>query len=111
VDTVRVSLWAGSREEYERNYHGTGADVLARVIGGLRRLSAACMASVGRSPRLILHEPLNRYNMLGLPGFLELAAATGSLALSTKPTAGRLCAISKGTPCEGGIVNQARQWL
>lgn len=85
VDTVRVSLWASSQEEYERNYPGTGADVFARVTEGLRRLSAACKASAGRSPRLILHQPLNRYNMPGLRGFLELAASTGCDGVSFSP--------------------------
>jgi MoaA/NifB/PqqE/SkfB family radical SAM enzyme len=85
VDTVRVSLWASSQEEYERNYPDTPSGLFETVTGGLRRLSAASKASTGRRPRLLLHQPLNRYNLSGLSGFLELAASTGCDGVSFSP--------------------------
>lgn len=85
LDALRVSLWAGSSEEYENNYPGTPPGLFATVADGLRRLSGASKARGGQSPRLILHAPLNRYNMRGLHGFLELAATTGCDGVSFSP--------------------------
>jgi MoaA/NifB/PqqE/SkfB family radical SAM enzyme len=85
LDVLRVSLWAGSSAEYEKNYPGAPSGLLAVVTEGLRRLSDARKTNGGRNPRLILHEPLNRHNMRGLRGFLELVSATGCDGVSFSP--------------------------
>jgi MoaA/NifB/PqqE/SkfB family radical SAM enzyme len=85
LDVLRVSLWAGSSEEYAKNYPGSPSEQFENVAEGLHRLSAARKSRGVRKPRLILHEPLNRHNMRGLPGFVELAATTGCDGVSFSP--------------------------
>lgn len=118
LDVLRVSLWAGSSEEYEKNYPGTPSGLLETVSSGLRRLSAAGKGSGGRGPRLILHEPLNRHNMRGLRNFLELAAGAGCDGVSFSPMrawgGGPLDEFLIGDQDLGelrGVLRQARRWL
>lgn len=85
LDVLRVSLWAGSSEEYAKNYPGTPPGVFEKVAEGLRRVSDARKARGIRKPRLIVHEPLNRHNLRGLRDFLDLAARTGCDGVSFSP--------------------------
>ena len=85
LHTLRVSLWAGSQEEYQKNYPGTPSNLFPAVTEGLRRFSVARTMRHRKHPRLVLHEPLNRNNAQGIQTFVGLAAATGCDGVSFSP--------------------------
>ena len=73
LDLVRVSLWASSRDEYERNYPGTKTDYFEKVLNGLRLLASAKDSQESSSPCVTLHSVLNSQNVGGIGSFVDLA--------------------------------------
>jgi len=85
VDRIRVSLWAGSKAEYEANYPGTDGRYFDRVVDGLRNLSAAKQRLGKTHPRVSVHNVLNRNNYRGLRAFADLVIDSGADAMSFMP--------------------------
>ena len=85
LHVLRVSLWASSRAEFERNYPGTNPDLFDRVVEGLKRLSSRKAARNGKLPHLVLHEPIDVHNFAGIDSFVELAIETGCDGVSFSP--------------------------
>ena len=85
LDKIRVSLWAGSRAEYEANCAGTDGRYFDRVVDGLRNLTSA-KARLGKNcPRVIVHSVLNRNNYRGVKAFAEMAVEARVNAVSFSP--------------------------
>jgi MoaA/NifB/PqqE/SkfB family radical SAM enzyme len=82
---MRVSLWASSPHEYERNYPGTKPDYFPRVVSGLRLLASAKDSCKSTFPRVALHSVVNRHNFRGINSFVDLALETRCNAVSFSP--------------------------
>jgi len=85
LDELRVSLWAADEHEYARNYGGTSPKMFQRVIDGARLVSDARPAGRLRTPRIVLHRPIDREGFRGLDRMVALARAAGCDALSFSP--------------------------
>jgi radical SAM protein with 4Fe4S-binding SPASM domain len=75
VDTIKVSLWASSAEQYERNYPGCSRKYFERTIEGLRVLAEMKQGNPRFSPRVILYHVINRNNFRTLNAIVDLAHA------------------------------------
>jgi MoaA/NifB/PqqE/SkfB family radical SAM enzyme len=85
LDILKVSLWGTTPEEYEKNYPGTPSNHLERVVDGLRTMSGLKAELRSTRPVVKLHQPVNRYNFLGLDRLIALARETGCDFLSLSP--------------------------
>jgi MoaA/NifB/PqqE/SkfB family radical SAM enzyme len=107
LDVLKVSLWASSPEEYERNYPGTNPENFRRVVEGLKLLGRLKAAQASKLPSVVLHQPINRYNFQNTSALVNLALATGCDGLSFSPfktrggrlTAGALSADAEQAFC------------
>lgn len=77
LDILRVSLWVTSREEYEQNHPQSNPDNFKRIIDGLKFMSQFKMKQKTKSPSLILHYPINRFNFKRIEALTDLAITTG----------------------------------
>ena len=85
LDRARVSLWASTPEEYEKNYPGTKPEYFTKVVEGLRLLISARELAASRSPRVELHFVVNRYNHRGVDSYVDLALDAGCDGVSFAP--------------------------
>jgi MoaA/NifB/PqqE/SkfB family radical SAM enzyme len=85
LDILRVSLWAGTREEYVMNYPGTRPDLFERVVEGLSRLVAIKSRERERFPSILLHHPINRNNFHSIDALVDLALRIGCDGVSFSP--------------------------
>jgi MoaA/NifB/PqqE/SkfB family radical SAM enzyme len=85
LDALRVSLWAGSAQEYEKNYPGSDPDNFNRVVEGLRLLARLKAGRNSHIPSVILHHPINCNNFKNIDAMADLAHETGCNALSFSP--------------------------
>lgn len=106
LDLVTVSLWASSPEEYARLYPGTRADTFDRVVGGLRRVTAAKARRGSRLPRLRLHRPTSRDNFRGLEAALAQARETGCDHFTVAPVSP-----SRGGAEGGTLLPDKQAWV
>lgn len=89
LDKLRISLWAGSREVYEKNYPGTAPETFDKIVDGLSRLSSARGMRTGRFPVIFLHHPINCNNFRSLESFVNLALRTACDGVSFSPLKAR----------------------
>ena len=85
LDEVHVSLWAASREVYAQQYPGTNPANLMRVLNGLKILSSLKNHRSSRKPRIVLSNPINRFNYRETKEMVELAAEAGCDAIYFAP--------------------------
>ncbi len=85
LDLLKVSLWATSMEEYEKNYPGTSPEYFKRVVNGLKLLSICKGEGKSKFPSVTLHQPINRHNFKKLDAMVDLAHQTGCNAISLSP--------------------------
>jgi len=85
LDLLRVSLWATSPEEYEKNHPGAKGDCFSGVVNGLRLLTSAKRLRSSALPRVALHMVLNRHNYRSVVSYAGLAIDTGCNAVSFSP--------------------------
>lgn len=85
LDILKVSLWAGTPREYEKNYPETKLIFLSKVTKGLKLLADLKTEQNSKFPFVVLHYPINRYNYKTIDAMVDLAHATGSNALSFSP--------------------------
>jgi MoaA/NifB/PqqE/SkfB family radical SAM enzyme len=85
LDTLNVSLWAGSSEEYEKNYPGSDPDNFNKVIEGLKLLTRLKAEHHSHTPFVNLHHPINRNNFRNIEQMAELAYETGCNGLTSSP--------------------------
>jgi len=85
LDTLRVSLWAGSPEEYEKNYPGSDPDNFKKIIEGLTLLTHLKAEQNSDIPSVDLHHPVNRNNFKNIDAMVDLAYKTGCNGLTSSP--------------------------
>jgi MoaA/NifB/PqqE/SkfB family radical SAM enzyme len=85
LDKIQVSLWASSPEDYERNHPGTPAVMFDHVLRGVQFLWSQKSLQRKKRPRVILHQPINRYDFPNVRRFAELALATNCDGVSFSP--------------------------
>lgn len=85
LDTIRVSLWAGSIEEYEKNYPGSDPYNFCKIIDGLRLLSHLKAERNSTTPFVVLHHPINRNNFSNIDKMADLTYKAGCNALTFSP--------------------------
>jgi MoaA/NifB/PqqE/SkfB family radical SAM enzyme len=97
VNILKVSLWAGSRREFEKNHPDTDPQYFTRTVEGMKLLTRTKAACKSALPALVMHQPLNRNNFESIDGMVDLAHETGSNVLSfspLKPLGGKLASSS-----------------
>ena len=85
LDTLIVSFWASSPEEYRRNHPGSNINNFDHAVEGLRALKSIKMKYRTQYPQVIFNVPLNIYNFQNLNGILELAMQTGCNGIQFSP--------------------------
>jgi MoaA/NifB/PqqE/SkfB family radical SAM enzyme len=85
LDKIQVSLWANSREDYVRNHPGTRAAMFDQVVRGVELLVKERSALARQRPRIVLHQPITRYDYQNIGLFADLAMATGCDGISFSP--------------------------
>lgn len=85
VDTLKVSLWASSIEQYQQNYPGTNPDNFRKVVDGLKLLASLKAERKTAFPFVQLHHPINRCNFQTIDALVDLASRMGCNALSFSP--------------------------
>lgn len=85
LDTLKVSLWAGTAELYEKVYPGNDPACFTEIVKGLK-LVAGIKAEKGSGfPSVVVHHPLNRTNYQAMDAIVDVAHETGVDALSLSP--------------------------
>jgi MoaA/NifB/PqqE/SkfB family radical SAM enzyme len=85
LDEIRISLWASDEQEYARNYGGSDPRLFRRAIDGARAVSRARDAAGLKTPRLVLHRPIDREHFRRLEAMVGVARDAGCDALSLSP--------------------------
>jgi MoaA/NifB/PqqE/SkfB family radical SAM enzyme len=85
LDLLTVSLWASSKEEYEKLYPGTKPEFFFKVLEALKRVSDLKAVSGSFLPRLRLHRPISRDNFMTVETGLEQAYAGGCDQFTVAP--------------------------
>lgn len=85
LDTLKVSLWASSAEEYEKNYPGADPGNFNKVTNALRLLSRLKREAGAALPRVFIHHPINRLNYHDIDEMVSLAAETGCDGITFSP--------------------------
>lgn len=84
-DTLRVSLWASSPEEYEKNCPGSDPATFLKTMEGLKLLTRLKADRKSLLPSVILHHPINRNNFENVNDMVNLAYQAGCNALTFSP--------------------------
>ena len=82
LDVIRVSLWAGTPQEYARNYPGIDPATFYKVQDNLKSLAALKAELNQTAPSVVLHQPISRLNFHNLEAFTDLAHTTGCNSIS-----------------------------
>jgi len=77
LDVLRVSLWAGTLDQYRQNYPGSHPKNFQRVLDGLRFVSQLKVERETLFPQLVLYHVINRYNCRELDTMVDRASDTG----------------------------------
>jgi radical SAM protein with 4Fe4S-binding SPASM domain len=85
LDTLQVSLWAHSRENYIRNYPGINPDMFQHIVGGLQRLVEEKKKRKSYLPKLIMHTPISKKNYNTIEEIVDFAKQIGFDSLSFTP--------------------------
>ena len=85
LDKIQVSLWANSPEDYVHNHPGTPAAMFDKVLRGVELLAKEKSAQGKARPRVVLHQPITRYDYKNIGRFVDLALATRCDAVSFSP--------------------------
>jgi radical SAM protein with 4Fe4S-binding SPASM domain len=85
LDVVRVSLWATSAEEYQRNHPGSDPANFGRVVGGLGLLARLKGEQRSASPRVVAYCVINRHTFRSIDAAIHLASEAGCDGLDFAP--------------------------
>jgi MoaA/NifB/PqqE/SkfB family radical SAM enzyme len=77
LDILKVSLWANNQVDYEKNHPGVNPDNFRKTKEGAGRVVELKKARGVRRPKVILTQPLNRYNYRGIGERIDLARSLG----------------------------------
>jgi MoaA/NifB/PqqE/SkfB family radical SAM enzyme len=86
VDTIKVSLWASSIEEYRLNYPGVNPSKnFKKVIDGLKLLADIKAEQKSHFPVVWIHNPITLYNFCSINIMVDLAVKMRCNGLSFLP--------------------------
>ncbi|MBC8234771.1 radical SAM protein [bacterium] len=77
VDSLRVSLWATSSEDYAQQHPDVAPSRFQKIIDGLQLLLRLKTERGSRLPRIEFSHAINRQSLRKLDGLVDLACATG----------------------------------
>jgi len=84
-DTLRVTLWASSPDEYEKNCPGSNPTNFTKIIEGLKFLTRLKAEQNSNIPSIVLHYPINRNNFKNIGTMVDFTYKTGCSALTFSP--------------------------
>lgn len=73
VDTIKISHWANSPDEYKRLYPGTKPDNYEKINQGIAFLTNEKVKRGIKTPKVILSSPINQINRNSIAKKIELA--------------------------------------
>ncbi len=85
LDVLKISMWASSEEEYERNYPGAPPDNFSKIVASLKDLARIKAEQKSPLPSVVLHRPISRDNYRSVEAMPGIADETGSNQLSFSP--------------------------
>jgi len=85
LDTLKISLWATSEEQFAKNYPGTKPETFHRVMDGLKQLGDFKTKQQRHLPVVQIHFVINNTNYQSLNAMIDLAAYAGSNSISFSP--------------------------
>ena len=85
LDSLKVSLWASSPEQYRLCYPGTNPQNFEKTIEGLKLFASIKTERKSTLPVVIMHHVINRYNYRHILEMVDLAKETGCDALAFAP--------------------------
>lgn len=85
LDTLQVSLWAGSVQNYVQQYPGTDPVNFENVVNGLKLIKIMKRERKSKLPSVTLHHPINRLNFRNINEIVGLAQSTGCNTVSFSP--------------------------
>ncbi len=85
LDLLTVSLWASSREEYQKLYPGTRPEFFDKVVDSLRRVTDLKAQKKSSLPALRLHRPISRDNFRTVETAVEQTLRGGCNQLTVAP--------------------------
>ena len=85
LDNLQVSLWASSRDEYAVSYPGTDPAMFDRVVAALQQFAARKAEAGSRTPRVVLHSTMTRFNARSAVTLADLAIRAHCDGLSLWP--------------------------
>lgn len=85
LDTLKISLWATSREQFAHNYPGTNPAIFQKVKRGLEQLGYFRTDQDRRTFGVQLHFIINRINYSSVNEMVSLARMAKSQFLSVSP--------------------------
>ncbi len=85
LDTLKISLWAISEEQFAKNYPGTKTETFHRVEEGLNRLGDLKKKVNTHFPAIQIHFVINNTNYQSVNAMIDLAARAGSSSVSFSP--------------------------
>jgi len=85
LDILKVSLWAGTPGDFEKNYPGIEAIYFTKVLEGLKLLADRKTWRNSEFPSVVLHHPINRYNFNKINAMVDVAHTTHSNVMSFSP--------------------------
>jgi MoaA/NifB/PqqE/SkfB family radical SAM enzyme len=85
LNTLKISLWATSEEQFAKNYPGTKPETFHRVMDGLKRLGDFKTKQERHLPAVQIHFVINNTNYRSVNEMIDLAVCTGSNSISFSP--------------------------
>lgn len=85
LDTLKISLWATSEEQFEKNYPGTKPEFFGRIMGGLKQLGDFKNKRSRGFPTIQTHFIFNKTNYQSVNAMIDLAIRAGSRSISFSP--------------------------
>ena len=82
LDTLSVSLWAGSPEEYKQHHPGSNAENWSQIIAGLQLLAKLKTERGTTFPLVELYHPITHFNVDTMDKIVDLTRTTNSNKLS-----------------------------
>jgi AdoMet-dependent heme synthase len=85
LDLLTVSVWASSKEEYEKLYPGTQPAYFNKALDAMKLVTDLKAGEKSRLPALRLHRPISRDNFKTVETALNQAFAAGCNQLTIAP--------------------------
>jgi MoaA/NifB/PqqE/SkfB family radical SAM enzyme len=85
LDHLKVSLWAGTLQEYTKSYPGVDPNCFNAIIDGLNILSRYKREQKSKQPYVVLHHPISSINYDKLDAIIDIARTTGCDKITFSP--------------------------